>query len=136
MVWWKAVSMTHTCVTLGSRARAASIPMIWAGLCKGAKSAILRNSATTLSSTITDLANLPPCTIRWPTALITLTSSITPCTLSVNVLMTKLIASLWSLQFWLMTYSGNPGRFWLSRVPSIPIRSTPPAHKLFFCSQS
>ncbi len=38
IVWWKAVSNTATCGTLGIRAVIASIPVMLAGLCNGAMS--------------------------------------------------------------------------------------------------
>jgi len=66
MVWWKAVSNTATWGTSWpSTARQASMPMMLAGLCRGARGVQSSTACITWSVMRTELAKLsPPWTTR------------------------------------------------------------------------
>ena len=75
MVLWKAVSNTATMGMLPNTLRAASMPRMPAGLCRGASGLSSRRVSMTSSVIRQLLLNFsPPCTTRWPMASISLTS--------------------------------------------------------------
>ena len=97
MVWWKAVSNTPTMGVSGISFLQASIPIRFAGLCRGARSLHSSTAASTSRSSTTDWANFsPPCTTLWPTAPISSRLATTPVFGLVRASSTRRIASVWS----------------------------------------
>ena len=79
MVWWKAVSNTATMGVPGISSWQALMPMMLAGLCRGARGLHSSMAAITSSVIRTDWANFsPPWTTRWPTASISFMELMTP----------------------------------------------------------
>ncbi len=82
MVWWKAVSNTATMGTPGMTFSQAWMPVMLAGLWRGARGMHSSRAAITSPVMRTEEANFsPPWTTRWPTASISEALLITPCSL-------------------------------------------------------
>ena len=92
----KAVSNTATMGTPGITAWQALMPVMLAGLWRGARG--LHSSMVAMTSSVmrTDLANFsPPCTTRWPTASISFMEPMTPLSASTRAFSTAWMASEW-----------------------------------------
>ena len=97
MVWWKAVSNTATWGTSGPMtAEHALMPVMLAGLWRGARGMHSSRADITLPSIFTEEAKVsPPWTTRWPTAWISFMEPTTPLAGSTRASSTAWMASEW-----------------------------------------
>ena len=96
MVWWKAVSNTATMGVLGMTSLQASMPVMLAGLWRGARGMHSSRAFMTSSVMSTEPAKAsPPWTTRWPTASISCMEPMTPLSLSTRAFSTAWMASEW-----------------------------------------
>ncbi len=88
---------------------AASMPRTLGGLCRGARPKRDLKVSIVSGVILTDLVNFsPPWTTRWPTAEISLRSSISPIFGSSSVSMMSLMASRWLAHSWSNLIGSRP----------------------------
>ena len=127
MVWWKAVSNTPICGTSGRIADIAFTPFRLAGLWSGARSLQAVKAASTSGVSRTDSLNFsPPCTIRWPTALISSKDLMAPYSEFVKVFRINSTPTVCSGIFFSRIFFSPLGKVNFRKESFKPIFSIPP----------